>query len=31
MSLQTTASQTIGPFLHIGLDWLVTDNLADPA
>ncbi len=30
MSLQTTASQTIGPFLHIGLDWLVTDNLAGP-
>ena len=30
MSLQTTASQTIGPFLHIGTDWLVTDNLAAP-
>jgi len=30
MSLQTTASQTIGPYLHIGLDWLVTDNLAGP-
>jgi len=28
MSLQTTASQTIGPYLHIGLTWLVTDNLA---
>jgi len=27
MSLQTTASQTIGPYLHIGLSWLVTDNL----
>jgi protocatechuate 3,4-dioxygenase, alpha subunit len=30
MSLQTTSSQTIGPFLHIGTDWLVTDNLAGP-
>ena len=30
MSLQTTASQTIGPFLHIGLEWLVTDNLVGP-
>jgi protocatechuate 3,4-dioxygenase, alpha subunit len=28
MSLQTTSSQTIGPYLHIGLAWLVTDNLA---
>lgn len=28
MSLETTASQTIGPYLHIGLTWLVTDNLA---
>ena len=27
MSLQPTASQTVGPFLHIGLEWLVTDNL----
>jgi protocatechuate 3,4-dioxygenase alpha subunit len=27
MSLQTTASQTVGPFLHIGFDWLNTDNL----
>lgn len=27
MSLQTTASQTVGPYLHIGLTWLVTDNL----
>jgi protocatechuate 3,4-dioxygenase alpha subunit len=30
MSLRTTASQTIGPYLHIGLTWLVTDNLAGP-
>jgi protocatechuate 3,4-dioxygenase alpha subunit len=30
MSLQTTASQTIGPFLHIGLNWLITDNLVGP-
>src|SRR5438067_757135 len=30
MSLQTTSSQTIGPYLHIGLTWLVTDNLAAP-
>jgi protocatechuate 3,4-dioxygenase alpha subunit len=28
MSLQMTASQTVGPFLHIGFDWLNTDNLA---
>lgn len=28
MSLQTTSSQTVGPYLHIGLTWLVTDNLA---
>jgi protocatechuate 3,4-dioxygenase alpha subunit len=27
MSLQTTSSQTIGPFGHIGLAWLVIDNL----
>ena len=27
MSLRTTASQTIGPYLHIGTTWLVTDNL----
>jgi protocatechuate 3,4-dioxygenase, alpha subunit len=30
MSLETTSSQTIGPYLHIGLTWLVTDNLAPP-
>ena len=30
MSLQTTSSQTIGPYLHIGLTWLVNDNLAVP-
>jgi protocatechuate 3,4-dioxygenase, alpha subunit len=30
MSLQTTSSQTVGPYLHIGLTWLVIDNLAGP-
>ena len=30
MNLPTTASQTAGPFLHIGLDWLVGDTLAGP-
>ena len=30
MSLETTASQTVGPYLHIGLTWLITDNLAAP-
>lgn len=30
MSLETTSSQTIGPYLHIGLTWLVADNLAVP-
>jgi protocatechuate 3,4-dioxygenase, alpha subunit len=30
MSLHTTASQTVGPYLHIGLTWLVTDNLVGP-
>jgi protocatechuate 3,4-dioxygenase alpha subunit len=28
MSLQATASQTVGPFFKIGFDWLNTDNLA---
>lgn len=28
MSLQMTASQTIGPYLHIGTDWLNTPHLA---
>src|SRR5437016_9765134 len=28
MSLETTSSQTIGPYLHIGLTWLITDNIA---
>jgi protocatechuate 3,4-dioxygenase alpha subunit len=27
MSLRMTASQTVGPFLHLGFDWLNTDNL----
>jgi protocatechuate 3,4-dioxygenase, alpha subunit len=27
MSLQMTPSQTVGPFLHIGTDWLTTANL----
>ena len=30
MSLLTTSSQTVGPYLHIGLSWLVTDNLVAP-
>jgi protocatechuate 3,4-dioxygenase alpha subunit len=30
MSLETTSSQTIGPYLHIGLTWLVTDDIAGP-
>ena len=30
MSLRTTSSQTIGPFGHIGFDWLVIDNLVSP-
>ena len=30
MSLKTTSSQTVGPYLHIGLTWLVTDNLVGP-
>jgi len=28
MSLQATTSQTVGPYLHIGLAWLITENLA---
>ena len=31
MSLQTTASQTIGPFGSIGFDWLVIADLVGPA
>lgn len=30
MSLWTTSSQTVGPYLHIGMSWLVTDNLVVP-
>ena len=30
MSLRTTGSQTIGPYLHIGLTWLVTADLIGP-
>jgi len=30
MSLQTTSSQTIGPYLHIGTDWLNTPDLVGP-
>jgi protocatechuate 3,4-dioxygenase alpha subunit len=30
MSLQTTSSQTVGPFHSIGLSWLATDNLVAP-
>lgn len=28
MSLQATTSQTVGPYLHIGLTWLITEDLA---
>ncbi|MDA0275884.1 MAG: protocatechuate 3,4-dioxygenase subunit alpha [Proteobacteria bacterium] len=28
MSLHATPSQTVGPYLHIGLTWLITENLA---
>jgi protocatechuate 3,4-dioxygenase alpha subunit len=30
MKLLPTASQTVGPFLHIGLAWLTIDRLAAP-
>jgi protocatechuate 3,4-dioxygenase, alpha subunit len=30
MSLQTTSSQTVGPYLHIGMTWLINDNLVGP-
>jgi protocatechuate 3,4-dioxygenase alpha subunit len=30
MKLQPTASQTVGPYLHIGFDWLVTERVAAP-
>jgi protocatechuate 3,4-dioxygenase alpha subunit len=30
MNTEPTASQTVGPFLHIGLDWLKRDELAAP-
>ncbi|MGH7187304.1 MAG: protocatechuate 3,4-dioxygenase subunit alpha [Pseudomonadota bacterium] len=28
MSLPATTSQTVGPYLHIGLTWLITEDLA---
>jgi protocatechuate 3,4-dioxygenase alpha subunit len=28
--LETTSSQTVGPYLHIGLTWLVTEDLVGP-
>jgi len=28
MSLHATTSQTVGPYLHIGMTWLIIDNLA---
>lgn len=31
MSLQMTTSQTVGPYLHIGLTWLITDRIAGPS
>ena len=30
MSMQSTTSQTVGPFFSIGFSWLTTDNLAAP-
>lgn len=30
MSLRTTSSQTIGPYLRIGLTWLITEDLVAP-
>jgi protocatechuate 3,4-dioxygenase alpha subunit len=30
MSLQATTSQTVGPYLHIGLTWLNTEEIAPP-
>jgi len=30
MTLQATTSQTVGPYLHIGLTWLIVENLAGP-
>lgn len=30
MRLPLTPSQTVGPYLHIGLDWLYTTDLAGP-
>jgi protocatechuate 3,4-dioxygenase alpha subunit len=30
MSLYATGSQTVGPYLHIGFDWLTTRNIAGP-
>src|SRR5262249_52771215 len=30
MKLLPTASQTVGPFLHIGLGWLTVDRVAAP-
>jgi hypothetical protein len=30
MSLQMSSSQTIGPYLHIGTDWLITTEMAGP-
>lgn len=30
MSLYATANQTVGPYLHIGLAWLYTSNIAGP-
>jgi len=30
MSLQTTTSQTVGPYFRIGLSWLYCSDLAGP-
>lgn len=29
--MYTTSSQTVGPFLHIGMTWLVDETFADPS
>src|SRR5215468_7881810 len=30
MSLYATTSQTVGPYLHIGMTWLIRENLVGP-
>src|SRR5678809_1507222 len=31
MTLEPSASQTVGPYFHIGLSWLNTDRIAAPS